>query len=272
MDLPNLSYRLNSSFWALACKIANLHFLPQANRLYREIGLPSVTNVFDDVFFSRELNLVATSKVFCKPMPDWEGRHFVCGFLDINQKNEPWVLPPDLEDFLNSGPPPVYLTLGSMVLLDPEPSTIIDTLVKAVQDARTRAIIQVPWEKLPKTDYDPNIFSINRIPHHAIFPHCAAVIHHGGAGTTHSATFSGCPSIVIEHFIDQGFWGKELKKAGLALTVLNRRTVTSKKLSKALRSLLDRPEIKRHAEEVGQYLKNEGGVQTAVEAINKRFF
>jgi sterol 3beta-glucosyltransferase len=271
MDLPNSGSWLNAMYWTLACRIANSYFLPQVNRLYRDVGLPSVKSIFDDVFFSRELNLVATSKAFCKPLPDWEGRHVVCGFLDIGQENESWLLPPGLDGFLKSGPPPVYITLGSMVLLDPEPSAIVDTLAKAVANAHTRAIIQAPWGKLHGVDHHPDVYRAGITPHHAVFPRCSVIIHHGGAGTTHSATFSGCPSIVIQHFADQGFWGKELKKAGLALSVLDRRTITPETLSKAIRSLLDRQDIKRHAEKVGQYMRNERGVQTAVETINRRF-
>jgi sterol 3beta-glucosyltransferase len=158
-----------------------------------------------------------------------------------------------------------------MLLLDPEPSSIVDVLTKGVIEAHDRAIIQAPWEKLPQIADHPDIFKAGTIPHHAIFPRCAAVVHHGGAGTTHSTTFSGCPSIVIHHFLDQGFWGKELKKAGLALSVLNRRTVTVKKLSKAIRLIQNRPDMKKYAEEIGRIMRDEKGVKTAVATINERF-
>jgi UDP:flavonoid glycosyltransferase YjiC (YdhE family) len=58
---------------------------------------------------------------------------------------------------------------------------------------------------------------MGRVSHAALFFHCAAAVHHGGAGTTHTALTAGVPSIVVPHVADQFFWTDELQRIGVAL-------------------------------------------------------
>jgi UDP:flavonoid glycosyltransferase YjiC (YdhE family) len=96
-------------------------------------------------------------------------------------------------------------------------------------------------------------------------------VHHGGAGSTHSATLHGCPSIVIEHLVDQSFFANELKRLRVAPNVLHRRTVTPKKLATAIRKVLDSSDMKINAEKLCAYMQKENGVKKAVELIEKQF-
>ena len=75
-----------------------------------------------------------------------------------------------------------------MIASDPNPREITNLLIKAVRRAGCRAIIQSNWDELAELPEFPGIYRIISAPHHHIFPHCAAVIHHGGAGTTQAAT------------------------------------------------------------------------------------
>jgi sterol 3beta-glucosyltransferase len=108
-------------------------------------------------------------------------------------------------------------------------------------------------------------------PHAQVFPSCQAVVHHGGAGTTHAALRAGCPSIVVEHAFDQLFWGQTLQKAGAAGPVLHRNTVTAHQLADAIKRTIDSTEMKRKANELGQQLQSEDGVARAMELIAQRF-
>jgi sterol 3beta-glucosyltransferase len=267
LEIPTPGNWANPFLWQLAQGVANLAFKKRANDLRSKVGLPATTNVLDDVFFSRSLNMLAVSSVFCPEMADWKNRHHVCGFFDIEEDDEKWQMPDDLRSFLSAGPPPVYTTLGSMLSVDPNPRMITETLVQAVLDAGTRAIVQSRWSDIADIPEHPHIFRIEKAPHHSVFPACSAVVHHGGAGTTHSATRCGCPSIVIQHFLDQQFWGKQLKDLGIGSSVLDRRTVTARKLSRAIRYVVEAPEKKARAERLGRLMCEERGVEKAVALI-----
>lgn len=119
----------------------------------------------------------------------------VCGFFfrDFCQY-EP---PADLQAFLASGPPPIYIGFGSIVLDDPEKITAI--IINAVNAAGVRAIISKGWSNLGGTEND-NIYSIGDCPHEWLFQQVAAVVHHGGAGTTACGLRNARPTIIVPFF------------------------------------------------------------------------
>jgi sterol 3beta-glucosyltransferase len=267
LGLPTPGNWFNPFLWRLAESTANIAFKKRANDLRSRVGLPATNNVLDEVFFSKSLNMLAVSSVFCPEMEDWKNRHHVCGFFDIEEDDEKWHMPDNLRSFLSAGPPPVYVTLGSMLSIDPNPKAITKTLVEAVLEAGARAIVQSRWCDIDGIPEDSRILRIEKAPHHSIFPACSLVVHHGGAGTTHSATRCGCPSIVIQHFLDQPFWGKQLKELGIGSRVFDRRTVTVKALSRAIRDVLKAPEKKARAEELGRIIREERGIEKAIALI-----
>lgn len=116
-----------------------------------------------------------------------------------------------------------------------------------------------------------NIFFINRAPHSRIFPFCSAVVHHGGAGTTHSALAAGCPSIVVAHVSDQMFWGNELTRLGVGPKILHRRSLTAEKLADRIRTTLNSRPMRQKAQALGQSMRKEDGVGLAVRLIEHRF-
>jgi sterol 3beta-glucosyltransferase len=144
-------------------------------------------------------------------------------------------------------------------------------MIEAVNLGNFRAIIQSRWEDLEAVPESPNIYRTGFTKYQAIFPKCAAVLHHGGAGTTHLATRCGCPAVVVEHALDQRIWGVLLNRAGLAHRPLHRRTLTPGKLAKAVRDVLDSKEMAARARAAGKAMLAEHGVRRAVELLEERF-
>ena len=158
-----------------------------------------------------------------------------------------------------------------MLNWDQSPSVITEILVQGALLAGCRAIVQSCWDELPDFPDNPDIFKIKTVPHRYVFPYCSAVVHHGGAGTSHSATLHGCPSIIIEHSLDQPLFAYELKRIGIAPNVLHRRNITAKKLAKSIKYVIDKPEMKTNAERISKVMKKEDGVNKAVQIIEGHF-
>lgn len=119
----------------------------------------------------------------------------VCGFFF---RETPTYTPPDdLDKFLRAGPPPVYLGFGSIVLDDP--ASMLSTIVQAVRAAGVRAIISKGWSDFGGEATD-NIYYIGDCPHEWLFPRMAAVVHHGGAGTTACGIKNAIPTIIVPFF------------------------------------------------------------------------
>lgn len=269
--VPNIGTWMNPYWWKLFQVTMDRSIGVGVNTLRKKAGLPPVSRIAETVWSSHRLNLVAVTSALSRKQPDWPDFHQVCGVFTVPERAEQWTMPDDLKRFIEAGPAPVFMTLGSMYSLDIAPGVIVKTLVEAALRSDCRAIVQAPWDELPEFPDRPEIYKIRKAPHRNIFPSCSAVVHHGGAGTTHSATLHGCPSIIIEHIADQGFFADELRRLGVAPKVLHRRNVTAGKLAKAIRTVLDDPGMKKRAEGLREIMLKEDGVKKAAELIEKRF-
>jgi len=267
--LPNLGGTLNRLLWWVAAGLLNRIILPRANRFRNAHGLAPARS-YRDLWESPVCNLIAVSREFCEPKPDFGSHQKVCGFFRNAFQNDAWVMPERLARFMEGGEPPVYLTFGSMTAAQNDVDVVTESarlLIEAARSAGCRAIIQAHWANVSDIPRDERIFCVDTLPHEKIFPLCSAVVHHGGAGTTQTATLCGCPSVVVAHIADQYLWGSELKRLGIAPKVIDRRTATPEKIARQLRKVFDTPAMGERAKMLGERLRNEDGLKSAVEAI-----
>ncbi len=272
--LPNSGTFINGLYWKLVEFVLNRSLLKKVNGLREKNGIALLTSIARG-WQSDQLNLVAVSPSLCQHQPDW-GEHIkVCGFLEVPLAAEAWQPSPELDAFLKSGEVPVYFTFGSMgsVVLKEE----CELMLNAARLSGKRAIVQADWDALSEDELaslagdDSNILRVSKLPHHHIFPLCAVVIHHGGAGTSHSASRSGAASVVVAHGLDQPFWGSVLKRMGIGGKVLNRRKVTPAQLAAEVRAVYDNKAIREKAAQIGASMAGENGLKRAVELIEDRF-
>lgn len=265
--IPPLGRAMNALLWKLGGFLMDRMFLPRVNGPRRSHGLPPLRSAMHDAFLSPRLNLVASSPTLFPTPQDWDTTIHQCGAFHLPARGALPEISQRLMQFLAAGPPPVYLTFGSMSVADPSSADTVRLLTDAVKLADCRAIIQAGG--LPE-ESSTDILFLSQAEHHLLFPRCAAVVHHGGAGTTHAASRAGCPSIVVEHVTDQEFWGGVLHRAGIAPPLLHRRTVTAAKLARAIREALDSPAMREKARSLGESMQKEDGVRRAVELIGEQ--
>ncbi|KAF4967395.1 hypothetical protein FSARC_5053 [Fusarium sarcochroum] len=130
------------------------------------------------------------------PKPrEWGSKISISGFFF---RNQPSYKPPEnLDAFLQSGPMPIYIGFGSIVVGDPD--RLMTMVLKAVKVLGVRAIISKGWSEL-KGDENPNVFYVSDCPHEWLFQQVSAVVHHGGAGTTACGLLMGRPTVVVSFF------------------------------------------------------------------------
>jgi UDP:flavonoid glycosyltransferase YjiC (YdhE family) len=183
-------------------------------------------------------------------------------------------MPDDLAQFIRAGEAPVFIGFGSMIGLA-TPNVHLDAatqlMVASAKLAGCRAIIQSHWQSASPIPEEPHIYRLNTAPHMQIFPHCAAIVHHGGAGTTQTSLLCGRPSVVVAHGVDQFFWGEKLKRMGVAPALIKRRKATPADIAAAIRKVLAMPRMRSAAEKIGRQLQMENGVAEAVRIIDRRF-
>ena len=94
------------------------------------------------------------------------------------------------------------------------------------------------------------------------------LIHHGGAGTTATGLRAGKPTIIIPHNADQPAWGKKVFELGVGSKPIKKSNLTADKLANAILYSLT-PNIIDNAQQLGQQLRHENGVQKATQIIDK---
>ncbi len=195
---------------------------------------------------------------------DWQHEQIV-GYFYLDAADD-WTPPSDLANFLADGAPPVYVGFGSMGMRKPEETA--DLVLQAIARTGQRAILQAGWGGLSKADVPDNILMINSVPHAWLFPRMAAVVHHGGAGTTAAGLRAGVPSIVIPFFGDQPFWGQRVADLGVGTAPIPRKQLTVERLAQAIDRAVPDPAIRQRATELGAKIRAEDGVGNVVSIVH----
>ncbi len=149
------------------------------------------------------------------------------------------------------------------------PERLAKIVVEALQRAGLRGIIAKGWGGLQAADLPQTILSIDAAPHDWLFPRMAAVVHHGGAGTTAAGLRSGKPSVVVPFFGDQPFWGNRVHELGAGPKPIPQKKLTAERLVVALQEATLNSNIIEAAAEIGRKIRTEDGVAKAVFQIEK---
>jgi sterol 3beta-glucosyltransferase len=215
---------------------------------------------------SKKLNLLPISPQVYPPDPRWEERHRMTGYWFADSPEE-WSPAGDLIAFLEAGDPPVVISLGAMAIGEEGAQEGARVAIAAVQRTGLRAIVQ-GWDKplrgmeLPKT-----IFHGGSLPHSWLLDRAAAIVHHGGFGTTSSGLRAGIPAVVIPHIIDQFIWGQRVYELSAGPKPVPRTKLNAENLAQALDQAVRDENLRRSAASLGEKIRAEDGVGEAVRLI-----
>ncbi len=196
-------------------------------------------------------------------------RVYVSGYWFTDEADMEWDAPADLQAFLDSGDPPIYVGFGSMSNRDPQGVTQL--ILDATQQSGQRVILLSGWAGLNAESTPDNVFVLESAPHTWLFPRMAGVIHHGGAGTTAAGLRAGVPTTVIPHFADQPYWGRRVHELGVGTKPIPRWELTVDKLAEAMTQLATDKTIQAQASQLGEQIREEDGIGNAVQFIQKQF-
>ena len=213
-----------------------------------------------------ETLLLAYSEALLPRSREWPANVEATGwwFLDDGAN---WMPPPGLERFLAEGPTPIYVGFGSMALVDRDAT--IDVVLRALAQAGVRAVVSAGWGGFTRGDLPASVFALDEAPHDWLFPRMAAIVHHGGAGTTGAALRAGKPSVVTPFITDQHAWARLLAARGLAPAPLPHRSLTADALAAAIKTALGDGAMRERAEAIGVTVRAENGLVRALAAIER---
>jgi sterol 3beta-glucosyltransferase len=235
-------------------------------RALDKTGLPSQPSAG---FHSIKIPLLyGFSPEVIKPPADWLPHVHVTGYWFLNQTHI-FKPSPDLIDFLNCGPAPVYIGFGSMNNRNPKAMT--NLVVEALRLSRQRGVLITGWGGMEKTELPDFVYATDSMPHDWLFPRVAAVVHHCGAGTTAAGLRAGVPTVPVPFFGDQIFWARRLYELGTATHPIPRKRLTANTLAQAITIAVSNKNMQVRATSLGERIRDEHGVARAVE-IAERYF
>jgi vancomycin aglycone glucosyltransferase len=185
------------------------------------------------------------------------------GFMVLPSKK---VLPENVEAFISSGKPPVYIGFGSNPIISPEKYTAI---FKKVQDeTNQRLIISKGWADLPTIDSN-DILYVDEMPFELLFPRMAAVIYHGGTGTMAAVARAGIPQAAFPFMGDQFENRKQIVKLGLGPNTCDFKKITAEAVSKAITECITNYQYKQNSIDISRRLLNVNGLDLTVQIIER---
>lgn len=194
------------------------------------------------------------------PEPDdWGPREQLTGYWFMRPDPD-WQPPESLARFLAAGPPPVYVGFGSMPAEDAAQQT--RAVVEALRAVGRRGILATGWGGLQAVPDSDRIHVLEAAPHDWLFPRCAAVVHHGGSGTTHEGLRWGRPTVICPLGVDQPFWGRRVAALGAGPAPLPQKRLSAPALAAALKAALT-PDVATRAAALGEAIRAEPGAEAA---------
>ena len=203
------------------------------------------------------------------PKPkDWGPHISISGFYFLSLASN-FTPDPELANFLRSGPAPIYIGFGSIVVDDPNAMTKL--IFEAVKKTGQRALVSKGWGGFgaDAMGIPDGVFMLGNVPHDWLFKHVSCVVHHGGAGTTAAGIAMGKPTVVVPFFGDQPFWGAMVAKAGAGPTPVPSKNLTADNLAAAILAALE-PAALEKAQRLGASISSEVGTEVGAQSFHDK--
>ncbi|MFC1895998.1 glycosyltransferase [Thermodesulfobacteriota bacterium] len=258
---PKLVNRLS---WWFYFRLMNFLFGRSLNQERRKHNLKPVSNIWSHLL--EQGVIVASDAAIGKVPDDVKAPYSQTGYLHLATKD---VLPSEVENFLLAGDPPVFIGFGSMGTENWKET--IGIMVNSVRSLNRRIILSTGWAHIDDNLSDKDIINVDQVPHELLFPRVAAVVHHGGAGTTSTAARAGVPQIIMPHMSDQYYYASRVWKNGLGPAPIMRKELNEKLMNQALNYCFENHEIQRNVKEMRDELFNTNPLEETVKIVEKMY-
>jgi len=259
--------RLNEWAGRFGARAAEWLYRPAVNTGREALGLPPWKARDCLAAVNQAPTVYGVSPALMPADPAWPAHVTVAGHL-LWADPEP-VIPDGLPEFLAEHPGAVYVGFGSMA--NAVRQSDLDVASQALALAGRPGVIAGLGQQGELPGTGTPVFAVGEVSHDWLFPRLAAVVHHGGSGTTHRAVLSGVPNMAVPVGFDQPYWGRRLAELGIGVPPIPYRRVSPTRLASAIRQLTGNPEIAARAKQLGAVLGAENGPSVAAQVIMTAF-
>jgi vancomycin aglycone glucosyltransferase len=231
------------------------------NKKRKEYGLPPIKDVWESwlgdhviVACDKELNAAREGGAF---------RFTQTAYMMLPSQTK---IPENVEEFLNSGKPPVFIGFGSNPVSRPEKFN--QMFIEVSKATNQRLIISKGWADLPENNTS-EILYVDEMPFELLFPRLAAIAYHGGTGTMAAASRAGIPQVAFPFMGDQFENRKQIVKLGLGPNACDFKKLTAQALISAITDCVTNPAYKKNAQEISKKLTDSNGLELTLRLLEK---
>lgn len=239
--------------------------LAQVNALRRPLGLAPVTSFLGHIAKAPDLSLSLFPSWFAPAQPDWP-QPMLSGDFQLFEAQAAQPLTPELCAFLSQGEPPLVFTAGTGNF---HAQVFFAQALAACQRLGRRAIfLNRDRAQLP-ADLPASVLWQPYVPLADLLPAVAAIVHHGGIGTTAEALRSGTPQLVTPFAWDQFDNGARLATLGVG-RVLPATRLSGRRLAAGLQALLGTPGLADACAKAAEHFKRRPSARDLCERMEAR--
>lgn len=228
-------------------------------------GIPAPRRLYFDWFHSPDGDLALFPEWFAAPQPDWPEQVHQHSF-PLEDLAMEQAMPLALADFLATGDRPVLFTVGSAMRHGAE---FFATAIRVCAETGRRGIFATRYPDQLPSELPAGICSVEYVPFGRVLPHCAALVHHGGIGTTAQGLAAGVPHVVMPMAHDQPDNAARLVWLGVGRT-LPPRKFNAATLAAALAQIVDQPDVQRATKALAERLRGDRSTARMIEWIESR--
>lgn len=237
--------------------------LKETNAFRTKLGLPPVRSVYP-MWHSPQLNLGMFPEWFAPPQPDWPQPTILPGFPLWDEKGVTEV-PPDVEDFLSAGDPPIAFTPGSAMV---QGEKFFAAAVDACQRTGRRGMLLTRHARHVPAELPEGVKHVEYAPFSEILPRCAALVYHGGVGTLSQALAAGIPHVVMPMAFDQPDNAMRIKRLGVGDFIWPA-SFRGGKLAAVLERLFSSEDVRNRCAKLAARISGQDALGKACDAIEK---
>jgi UDP:flavonoid glycosyltransferase YjiC (YdhE family) len=238
---------------------------PAINRFRAEKGLTTpARGILREWWFSPDRVIATFPEWFAPRQPDWPAQTVMTGF-PLYDERELQPLSPELETWLNAGSAPIAFTPGSAMI---HGRSFFRVSIEASRRIGRRALLLTRHAEQIPADLPVNVRYEPYAPFSALLPRCAALVHHGGIGTTAQALSAGCPQVIMPMAHDQLDNAARITRLGVG-DCLPARGYRPRRLAAVLQRLITSPTARSNAESVKHRFDNARPLDAICQAIEE---
>lgn len=250
---------INRLMFGFGRSMTNMVMKSFINKKRADVGLQPIEDVWANWMGDRVI--VACDKELNKAREGVAFKFTQTGFMLLPSQTG---LSENVEEFLNSGKPPVFIGFGSNPVSRPEKySQIFEEVSKATNQ---RLIVSKGWADLPENN-SPDIFFVDEMPFDKLFTRLAAIVYHGGTGTMASAARAGIPQVAFPFMADQFENRKQIVKLGLGPNACDFKKISASALISAINECVTNENYKKNARDISQKLEASNGLELTIGLI-----